>query len=106
MEILYRETEVLTVERITLQTPDGTIVRVLEYTDSNGKVIDSIVRTKHGYELDDLALTDEIYDFLDAQIPQEDEGPEYDSAGFTYEDRVVNGQYKNDYFQRRQNDEK
>ena len=24
----------------------------------------------------------------------EDEGPEYDSAGFTEEDRVVNGQYK------------
>jgi len=23
-----------------------------------------------------------------------DEGPEYDSAGFTEEDRVVNGQYK------------
>ena len=26
----------------------------------------------------------------------EDTGPEYDSAGFTEEDRVVNGQYKND----------
>jgi len=26
----------------------------------------------------------------------EDLGPEYDSAGFTEEDRVVNGQYKND----------
>ncbi len=24
----------------------------------------------------------------------EDEGPEYDSAGFTEEDRVVNGEYK------------
>ena len=67
MEILHRETEVLTVERITLQMPDGLIVRVLEYTDSNGKVVDSIVRDKDGYELDDLALTDEIYEFLDTQ---------------------------------------
>ena len=67
MEILHRETEVLTVERITLQMPDGLIVRVLEYTDSNGKVVDSIVRDKDGYELDDLALTDEIYEFLDSQ---------------------------------------
>lgn len=25
----------------------------------------------------------------------EDEGPEYDSAGFTEEDRIVNGQYRN-----------
>jgi len=24
----------------------------------------------------------------------EDDGPEYDSAGFTYEDRVVDGQYQ------------
>ena len=33
-------------------------------------------------------------DSLTEQI--EDLGPEYDSAGFTEEDRVVNGQYKND----------
>ena len=67
MEILHRETEVLTVERTTLQTPDGTIVRVLDYLDSNGRVVDSIVRDKNGYELDDLALTDEVYEFLDSQ---------------------------------------
>ena len=94
MDILHRETEVLTVERITLQMPDGLIVRVLEYTDSNGKVVDSIVRDKHGYELDDLNLTDQIWEFLDAHYAQENEGPEYDSAGFTYEDRVVDGQYR------------
>ena len=67
IEILHTETEVLTVQRTTLQMPDGLIVRVLEYVDSNGKVIDSIIRTKHGYELDDLALTDEIWEFLDTQ---------------------------------------
>jgi hypothetical protein len=27
--------------------------------------------------------------------PVEDLGPEYDSAGFTEEDRIVNGQYRN-----------
>lgn len=67
MEILHTETEVLTVQRTTLQLPDGSVVRVLEYTDNNGKVIDSIVRDKDGYELEDLALIDEVYDFLDAQ---------------------------------------
>ncbi len=34
-------------------------------------------------------------DSLKSKINElEDEGPEYDSAGFTEEDRVVNGQYK------------
>ena len=71
IEILHTETEVLTVERTTLQMPDGQIIRVLEYTDSNGKVVDSIVRTKHGYEVEDLALVDEIYEFLDSRINTE-----------------------------------
>lgn len=86
MEILHTETEVLTVERTTLQMPDGLIIRVLEYTDSNGKVVDSIVRDKHGYELEDLALIDEVYEFLDARFSQE-EAP------------------VNDYFQRRKDSE-
>jgi hypothetical protein len=86
IEILHTETEVLTVERTTLQMPDGQIIRVLEYTDSNGKVVDSIVRTKHGYEVEDLALVDEIYEFLDARFSQE-EAP------------------VNDYFQRRKDSE-
>ena len=67
MTILHTETEVLTVQRTTLQLPDGSVVRVLEYTDNNGKVVDSIVRDKDGYELEDLALIDEVYDFLDTQ---------------------------------------
>lgn len=86
IEILHTETEVLTVQRTTLQMPDGQIIRVLEYTDNNGKVVDSIVRTKHGYEVEDFALIDEVYEFLDAQIPQE-EAP------------------VNDYFQRRKDSE-
>lgn len=86
IEILHTETEVLTVERTTLQMPDGSIIRVLEFTDSNGKVVDSIVRDKDGYLIDDLVLTDEIYDFLDARFSQE-KAP------------------VNDYFQRRKNTE-
>ena len=71
MEILHTETEVLTVERTTLQMPDGLIIRILEYTDSNGKVVDSIVRDKHGYEIEDLALIDEVYEYLDSRINTE-----------------------------------
>lgn len=71
MEILHTETEVLTVERTTLQMPDGLIIRVLEYTDSNGKVVDSIVRDKHGYEVDDLNLIVKVYEYLDSRINTE-----------------------------------
>lgn len=66
MTILHTETEVLNVQRTVLQLPDGSILRVLEYTDNNGKVVDSIVRDKEGYEIDDLALTDEVWEFLDS----------------------------------------
>jgi len=36
---------------------------------------------------------DEIKEAYD-EINAEDEGPEYDSAGFTEDDRIVNGQYR------------
>jgi len=35
------------------------------------------------------------YDMSQLEKIEEDLGPEYDSAGFTEEDRVVNGQYMN-----------
>lgn len=40
------------------------------------------------------------YDAIGVNIDElddnEDVGPEYDSAGFTEDDRIVNGQYRND----------
>jgi len=66
MDILYTETEVLTVQRTVLKTASDDVIHVLEYINKDGKVIDSIMRTKHGYELDDLELTDRIWEFLDA----------------------------------------
>ena len=94
MKVLHRETEVLRVERTVLETPNDGIIHVHEYYNQDGKIIDSIMRTKHGYEIDDLDLTDRIWEFLDTLDSPEDEGPEYDSAGFTDADRVVNGQYR------------
>lgn len=65
MDILHTETEVLTVKRTVIQTQNCGVIHVLEYMNEDGKVIDSIMRTKHGYELDDLELTDRIWEFLD-----------------------------------------
>ena len=66
MDILHTETEVLTVKRTVIQTQNCGVIHVLEYYNKDGVVIDSIMRTKHGYELDDLELTDRIWEFLDA----------------------------------------
>jgi len=43
-------------------------------------------------------LIDKVRDEIDLVIYEmdnnEDDGPEYDSAGFTEDDRIVNGQYR------------
>jgi hypothetical protein len=33
--------------------------------------------------------------YINKRVVNEDMGPEYDSAGFTEDDRIVNGQYRN-----------
>ena len=52
-------------------------------------------------ELDDVAYDDRVaHDSIDTDHEcwvdkmDEDMGPEYDSAGFTEDDRIVNGQYR------------
>ena len=45
----------------------------------------------------DMELVQELVEekaLLEFDPDPEDDGPEYDSAGFTYEDRVVDGQYQ------------
>jgi len=39
-------------------------------------------------------IRDEIDDVIYEMDNNEDDGPEYDSAGFTEDDRIVNGQYR------------
>ena len=39
-------------------------------------------------------LSDKIGDMVYKLAKEEDLGPEYDSAGFTEDDRIVNGQYR------------
>jgi len=42
-----------------------------------------------------IPVRDEAAGLLYIQEQNEDLGPEYDSAGFTEEDRIINGQYRN-----------
>jgi hypothetical protein len=47
------------------------------------------------YYCSDLCKSvDHLFNEID-MLNEEDTGPEYDSAGFTEEDRIVNGQYRN-----------
>lgn len=45
------------------------------------------------YSSDLSKSVDNLFDEVD-MLNEEDTGPEYDSAGFTEEDRIVNGQYR------------
>jgi hypothetical protein len=49
----------------------------------------------NGFVVDDSDIMDgNMYITLCKPLQVEDEGPEYDGAGFTDEDRIVNGQYR------------
>ena len=48
-----------------------------------------------GFVLDDSDIMDEhMYITIRKPLKVDDEGPEYDGAGFSEEDRIVNGQYR------------
>lgn len=49
---------------------------------------------EHVYEQTQYEIEDENGDVYDVEVNKDDDGPEYDSAGFTDEDRVVDGQYR------------
>jgi hypothetical protein len=51
--------------------------------------------------IDLIGMSDQLDEYVDDldkikefEVYDEDDEPEYDSAGFTYEDRVVDGQYR------------
>ena len=48
-----------------------------------------------GFMIDDTDIMDGImYITIRKPLQVDDEGPEYDGAGFSEEDRIVNGQYR------------
>lgn len=42
-------------------------VTYIEYLNDSGKVIDEILRSEAGHEIDDPALLEEVQEFVDAQ---------------------------------------
>ncbi len=77
--------------------------QIKEYGDSSyfvtqlerAKELETIVQDALYKRCDEL---DEAIQYIDEVVEKykdEDDGPEYDSAGFTEDDRIVNGQYRN-----------
>jgi len=54
---------------------------------------DLLTRSKHGSDIDLESRISALFDEIKYSDGLEDEGPEYDSAGFSVEDRIVDGQY-------------
>ena len=68
MELLNQETvQGLTENTATIQLQDGMVVTYKEWVNSKGKVVDTVIRSKDGYDIgeEDPGLFDEICDFIE-----------------------------------------
>jgi len=83
-------------------TWDNRSVESVEQQNSNAmdyivSTINSLIKYNEVFSEDTIEelqqYVDEIKEAYD-EINANDEGPEYDSAGFTEDDRIVNGQYR------------
>jgi len=64
MELLNKTESTVTEVTYTLQD-DLSAFYYKEWLDDSGKVIDSILRDKDGYEIDDSILLEEVQQFID-----------------------------------------
>ena len=83
-------------------TWDNRSVESIEQQNSNAmdyivSTINDLIKYNEVFSEDTIdelqQYVDEIKEAYD-EINNDDEGPEYDSAGFTEDDRIVNGQYR------------
>jgi hypothetical protein len=67
MELLSKTTQVIKVVESRVQVDSGTVVVIKDYYDETDKIIDTEVRTKDGYELDNPEEVEAILEFLDGR---------------------------------------
>lgn len=65
MELLQQTEQKVKIIESRVQRSNGNVVVVKDYYDESDKIIDTSVRTKAGYEIDDPAEVQEVIDFLD-----------------------------------------
>lgn len=66
MELLSKTQFVVTEVTYTLQD-EISVFYYKEWINAEEKVIDSVLRDKDGYQIDDPALLERVYDFIDSQ---------------------------------------
>lgn len=67
MELLSKTTQVVKMVESRVQLDSGTVVVIKDYYDETDKIIDTEVRTKDGYELDNPEEVEAILEFLDGR---------------------------------------
>lgn len=67
MEMVLLNKTKCTVTEVTyiLEHPDEGVFYYKEYLNERGQVVNSIMRTKHGYEIEDQDLVQEILNAID-----------------------------------------
>lgn len=65
MELLSRTEELTKIVECRVQLNTGNVVVVKDFYDEKDRIIDTLVCTKAGYEIDDASEVQEVLDFLD-----------------------------------------
>ena len=65
MDLLQRTESTVTEVTYTLQHPTEGVIHYKEWRDERGKVIDSVTRSKNGFEINDPVLVEQIWQFVD-----------------------------------------
>ena len=66
LNLLQKQESTVTEVIYTLQDDTGSFF-YKEWLNESGKVIDSLMRDKDGYQIDDPALLEQVQEFLDEQ---------------------------------------
>lgn len=65
MELLTNSILKVTEETFTLQDPEEGVLVYKEWSDESGKVMDIVLRSKDGYEIDDPNILERVQAFVD-----------------------------------------
>lgn len=65
MELLTNSILKVTEETFFLQDPEDGVLVYKEWSDESGNVIDFVLRSKDGYEIDDPSILERVQTFVD-----------------------------------------
>lgn len=68
MELIYESKTTVTEAEYRFQLSDGLVVIYKEWLNDSGKVIDAVLRSKQGYDIDDAALLEKIQEEVDKKL--------------------------------------